>query len=602
MKDFFKGQIKKNFKLFSFFFSIVRYKMLGIILLSICVGLLDGLGLAMFIPLLESVDSNAESTAENLGKLRFLIDGLTSLGFTLNLSTVLLTMLFFFMLKGLARFCEGYYKLLVSQFFIRKLRVDGISLLSQMRFDAFMKANSGRVQNTLSVEINTVTSAFANYMVMLQMAMMLLVYVTLAFLANAQFALLISLGALFSNFAFKFLYKKTKELSRNITHIQHGYQNLLIQTVAHFKYLKATGLMNRFKEMTIKEIDAMVANGKKIGVYNVILMVVREPLIIIIVAVVILLQVNYLGAQLSALILSLLFFYRALNFILNLQTQWNKILGATGSLENTQAFHLELKQNQSILNGEPFSELKQNIRINGVDFYYGQTPILKNIHLAINRNQTVAFVGESGSGKTTLVNMIAGLLSPAKGQIFIDDQDLTKINHESFQKRIGYITQEAVIFSDTIYNNVSFWEPKTEENVKRYTKAVSQASIDDFISDLNAQEETLLGNNGINLSGGQKQRISIARELYKDIDILIMDEATSALDSETELAIQENIDALKGQYTIFIVAHRLATIKNVDLVVLMDKGKIVDTGTYQELLISSKKFQRMVSLQELVDV
>jgi len=161
------------------------------------------------------------------------------------------------------------------------------------------------------------------------------------------------------------------------------------------------------------------------------------------------------------------------------------------------------------------------------------------------------------------------------------------------------VSQDAVIFNDTIYNNVSFWAEKTDENLAKFEEAIRQSALKSFIDELPDKEETLLGNNGINLSGGQKQRVSIARELFKDIDLLILDEATSALDSETEKEIQQSIDALQGKYTLLIVAHRLSTVRNVDRVILMDRGKIIDMAGFEELMTRNKKFKRMVELQEL---
>jgi subfamily B ATP-binding cassette protein MsbA len=191
------------------------------------------------------------------------------------------------------------------------------------------------------------------------------------------------------------------------------------------------------------------------------------------------------------------------------------------------------------------------------------------------------------------------LLKPVSGHVKVDEISLDVINLDSYQKRIGYIAQEPVVFSDTIFNNITFWDSPNEENIKRFQKAIEQASIKKFIEELPEKENTLLGNNGINLSGGQKQRISIARELYKEIDILILDEATSALDSETEREIQENIDKLKGNYTIVIIAHRLSTIKSADVICLMDQGRLSDQGNFDELIIKSDKFKRMVELQEI---
>jgi ABC-type multidrug transport system fused ATPase/permease subunit len=232
-----------------------------------------------------------------------------------------------------------------------------------------------------------------------------------------------------------------------------------------------------------------------------------------------------------------------------------------------------------------------------LSFSYRNKVILSNINLSLPKNQTYAFVGESGSGKTTLVNLIAGLMPPSGGKILLNGINYSDLDTAQFQKRIGYITQEPIIFNDTIFNNVTLWAEPNGSNLKRFWKALENAAIIDFIQNLESKEETLLGNNGINLSGGQKQRISIARELFKEIDLLILDEATSALDVETELIIQENIEKLKGKLTILIVAHRLSTIKNADQIVLLEKGEIKAIGSFESMMKQSEKFKSSVAMR-----
>jgi subfamily B ATP-binding cassette protein MsbA len=154
-----------------------------------------------------------------------------------------------------------------------------------------------------------------------------------------------------------------------------------------------------------------------------------------------------------------------------------------------------------------------------------------------------------------------------------------------------------VIFNDTIFNNVTFWDEPTAENKERFIEALKKASIYDMVMSQPLEGDALLGSNGINVSGGQKQRLSIARELYKEVDFLFMDEATSALDSETEKEIQENIEQLKGKYTLIIIAHRLSTIKDADRIVILNKGEIVQVGNFEELFMNSASFKKMVELQ-----
>ncbi|WP_305982449.1 ABC transporter ATP-binding protein [Roseivirga thermotolerans] len=583
------------------FFKIVGFRLFLMLIASVLVGFLDGLGLTMFLPLISLADNgNPSSSTNELGDLEFLVNWMERAGLSFDLVTILLVICFFFLTKGFFKFLEAAYKVVVFQYFIRKLRLENIDLLSSLNYRAFVSMDAGRIQNTLSGEMARVSSAFGFFQSALQSATMLTVYMFLAFLVNAQFALLISLGGLLSNLIFRFIYKRTIELSRKITSVGHEYQGLLIQAVSFFKYLVATGQMSIYSLKLKDSVEDFVRNNKKVGFYNAVLLSVREPVVIIVVLGVILIQVKFMGQSLTPILLALLFFYRALNYVMNLQTQWNGFLNSVGALENVKEFQEYLSDNKSNYVDTEFDRIKGDILLKDISFSYGDNPLLRGVNLRIPHKETVAIVGESGSGKTTLVNVITGLLHPDQGMVMVNGKPLESLNLSSYQRRIGYITQESIIFNDTIFNNVTFWAKKDQLSVSRFWESAEQASIDDFIKGLDRAEEALLGNNGINLSGGQKQRISIARELYKDIDLLIMDEATSALDSETEEAIKSNIDKLKGKYTIVMVAHRLSTIKNADVVVLMESGRVVDFGAYDVLLERSTRFRRMVQLQELV--
>jgi subfamily B ATP-binding cassette protein MsbA len=338
---------------------------------------------------------------------------------------------------------------------------------------------------------------------------------------------------------------------------------------------------------------------RRIGKLDALLSAGREPLLVAIVVAAIYIQISFLGADLAPILLSLFFFYRALNALIQMQLRWNKFLAVSGSLENIVGFEKELRENKESQGKQPVNSEIEKIELSNVWFYYGNTPVLQNISLEIKRHETIAFVGESGSGKTTLVNIVAGLLPPGKGKYQINLESSDTLDITSFQKKIGYITQDPVIFGDTLLNNVTFWDDDNKTNKEKFWRAVKQASILDFVQGLPDQENTILGNNGVNLSGGQRQRISIARELYKEVEILIMDEATSALDSETEKAIQNNIEELKGKYTILIVAHRISTIKNADRIVVMKNGEVSNIGSFSKLIEDSKYFEKLVELQEI---
>lgn len=596
-----KNKPKKQYlKHFKFFYSYLGVKIYIGLILSVMVGLLDGFGLAMFLPLLKMLDGQEVSDTDGMGNLSFVADAIQSVGLELNFVVVMMTILLLFILKGIMRFWEGIYNVKVQQFFIVVIRKECINLFSDFNYKSFIKSDSGRIQNTLSGEVGRVVTAYTSYRTVMQNGITVLVYVVLAFLSNPQFAVFVAIGAYLTNFIFSAIYKKTKQLSNKLTSYGHKYQGLLIQSVAFFKYLKATGRFDNYANKMRSTINDMEENNKKMGYIGAFISASREPLVMTVVVGVMILQVMVFGERLELLVLSLLFFQRSLNFVMVVQSSWNGFLNMSGSLDNIQDFLIELNNNKQEYGTSKVEQFNGKLQLKNVYFSYNpEDYILKDISLDISGNQTVAFVGESGSGKTTLVNVLSGLLPIDSGSFNIDGIEAKQIDLRTYQNRIGYITQEPVIFSDDVFNNVTFWAERTPENLQRFWDALRKASLFEFVNELPDKEKAPLGNNGIMVSGGQKQRISIARELFKDIDILIMDEATSALDSETEKAIQENIDALKGQYTILIVAHRLSTIKNADTIILMNKGEIVDQGGFNELVNRNNYFERMVNLQEL---
>ena len=593
-----KTLVKNNFKYFFYFYRYLRYRVFIAFGLSFLKGTLDGFGLAMFIPLLKmSSADKGQIEGEGLGNLSFLPEFLGSIGVSLNITNSLLIILIFFCLKGIVAFLEGYVRVTYQQLFMRDIRVSNIELLNTYKFSEFVKSDVGKIQNTFSGEVGRVNIAYNSYFKAIEYGVLVLVYVAFAFAANLQFALIVAVGGVLTNFIFKWLYKKTKKLSIRYTKSAHNFQSLLIQNVANFKYLKAAGLNYFYGNKLKTNINQLENVQRSLGIVDSTLSALREPLTILIVVIAILIQVTYFNVDIGLIILSLIFLYRALTFLMALQSHWNKFLGVSGSMNNMTEFTNELRKNKEKNGKIKFDAFKNKIQLRDICFNYEDTVIINDLNLDISKNETIAIIGESGSGKSTLMNILSGLLIPKTGDMCIDEVNISDIDLNSYRNRIGYIAQEAPVFNDTVFNNITFWAEKNIENIQKFNEAIRKAALYDFVYSLPDKEDEFLGNNGINISGGQKQRLSIARELYKDVDFLFMDEATSALDGETEAAIQSNIDQLKGQYTIVIIAHRLATIKNADRIILLKNGKINAIGNFQELIKTSRDFRQMTELQ-----
>ena len=240
---------------------------------------------------------------------------------------------------------------------------------------------------------------------------------------------------------------------------------------------------------------------------------------------------------------------------------------------------------------------KTNLEFKNVNFSYPNTKerAIKNINILISGGTTTALVGHSGAGKSTIINLLPRFYDPGKGQILIDDQDITKVSLFSLRKNISLVSQDIILFDDTVRANIAYAKlGATDEAIR---KACDFAAATEFIKDLPQSYETIIGENGIRLSGGQKQRISIARAILKDAPIILLDEATSSLDSDSEKKVQDAIMNLTKNKTTLVIAHRLSTIIGADKIIIIDRGELVGAGTHSELLKNSSIYQNLYSKQ-----
>lgn len=595
--------MKLNFKnnfwgYFQFYYSVLGNKFLINLGLGVAVSFLDGMGLSMFMPLLQAT-GDGESKKRTMGELHFLTDLIEKAGFTLSLNIILIVLVILFAIKGILKFLQLNYQVGLQHLFMRRIRYKMLDDLQGLSYRGFLNIDAGGVQNTLTTEVQRLNQTVKFYFIAAQGAVMLLTYIALAILANYQFALLVAIGAAASNLLYRRIYESTKKASIGVSKKGDEFNSLLIQAIHYFKYLKSTNYFNKFTNHLRQVVHNSEILNRKMGFNAAITNSVKEPIIIVIVALVIYVEINVVHTSLTSILMSLLLFYRALTSLIIVQNFWQSFIQNVGAINSVSMLSNEMHVMREEQTTETYSGFKQSIELKNVSFAYEKRRVLDNINLVIPKNQTIALIGESGSGKTTLANMICALIKPDSGAIHIDGNELYQYNLNSFRNKIGYISQEAVVFNDTIFNNITFWAEPSEENKKRFWDIVELASLNDFILNQPQQELTRLGDNGILISGGQKQRISIARELYKKSEILILDEATSALDSETEKIIQENIEKLHGSYTMIIIAHRLSTIKETDIIYLLEQGKVSASGKFDEMLNVSERFRRMVALQEI---
>ena len=248
-------------------------------------------------------------------------------------------------------------------------------------------------------------------------------------------------------------------------------------------------------------------------------------------------------------------------------------------------------------NAQKLSEFKDRIVFDKVSFSYEKNPVLNKISFEIKKGEMVALVGPSGSGKTTITYLLNRFYNVDNGLLTIDDIPINLIQKKSLYKHIGMVTQESILFNDSVYNNLKIGKPNASND--EIENAAIAANADGFIKELPNQYETFIGDLGNKLSGGQKQRLTIARALLKDPALLILDEATSALDTEAEQQVQIALEKLMQNRTSLVIAHRLSTIKKADIILVLDKGKIIASGNHQKLLSSNKQYKNWVQIQRM---
>jgi len=243
----------------------------------------------------------------------------------------------------------------------------------------------------------------------------------------------------------------------------------------------------------------------------------------------------------------------------------------------------------------PLSPISKGVTFQNVSFKYDEEIVLKDISFYVKAGEVIALVGMSGAGKTSLVNLLPRFYDVERGQVLIDDTDIRKVTLLSLRGQIGLVTQQTILFNDTVRNNIAYGNLKCSDQEIR--EAAKAANARDFIQRLPQGYETIIGEQGIKLSGGERQRISIARALLKNAPILILDEATSSVDTQTELLIQQALDELLKSRTALIIAHRLSTIRHADRILVIHKGEIWEDGKHDELLARGGLYARLYDLQ-----
>lgn len=392
--------------------------------------------------------------------------------------------------------------------------------------------------------------------------------------------------------------KKIKNASGRSLNVMGGLTSILQETFSGVKVIKAFGLqertIERFRAVNLEFFNQIRRYIK----YESLAMPVSEAIISIGIA-----GVIYFGgsqvmsgrmtpSEFFSFIAAMVMVFTPIK---KLQSSYNLLQRSAGAAE--RVFHI-LDEHRDIVDSPGAIEIGRSaglVEFRNVSFSYGGETVLSNISLSASSNQMIALVGPSGGGKTTLVSLLPRFYDVQEGGIFIDGRDIRDISLKSLVSQIALVDQETTLFHDTIANNIRYGKPNASD--QEVQEAAQAAFAHDFITQLTDGYNTSIGDRGLRLSGGQRQRICIARALLKNAPILILDEATSALDTESEQMVQKALDNLMANRTTFVIAHRLSTVLHADRIIVLEAGRIVESGTHEDLLTNSGLYSRLHSLQ-----
>lgn len=496
-----------------------------------------------------------------------------------------------YILKNLGFYLQTYYLSFIGMDTLRILRFEVLKNLLRLDIDFFKRNRNGELVSRCTNDINALQSIVSNIIpdffreLLTIVGLLIVVFYqspTLAF-----FALVVLPCAILPLVHFA---RKLKKYARSIQETNSDLLSRLSEIFSNIELIKASNTQNKEGEKFAKQNNELC----RLNLKSTRIDALTSPLMEIIgslgvAAVIIIGGREVIHGAMSvgsffAFITALFAIYTPLK---RLSSLYGKLQGAIAASERT--FYL-LDLEPQILNGSKNLESIERVKFKQVEFAY-ENPyksVLKDINFEFNKGEILALVGTSGGGKSSIINLLMRFYDKQKGEILLNDLDISEFSIESLHDRIGLVTQNIYLFNDSFAENIAYSEEPNEEKI---IKALKLANAYDFVQEMGGIYAEIK-EHGKNLSGGQKQRIAIARALYKNPDLLIFDEATSALDNESEKAIIETIENLKKDRLILMIAHRLSTIENADKIAVIDQGQMIAIGTNEELLQSCELYQK----------
>jgi subfamily B ATP-binding cassette protein MsbA len=518
-----------------------------------------------------------------------------------NLAVMVVVVVLIIVLKNVTVYLNAIVSAGLSRNLVKSIRKEGIQLLLEVDLDYFSKTKIGDVINQISNEISRAAGAIRMVINIFTTSATILVFVCILISISWQLTLASTSLLLLVVVINQYLINRARKYGRILSEKSSSYSITLLEILTGIRLIKAVSneepeyqRIEQFIEEQERADEQTQANYDAIGPINEVTGTVAILAIVCLGRMFFSQQIESLS---TVLLIYLYVLFRLLPIVSQLNSQRSGFANAAPSTEIVAEF-LRRDNKPFMTNGKSlYRPIEQGIRLEGVSFIYpGHADlVLKKVDLWVPKGTTLALVGASGAGKSTLADLLPRFYDPIEGCIMLDGKDLREFDIRSLRQSMGIVSQDTFLFNTSVRNNIAYGvKDATEDEV---IAAAKRANAYEFIEHLPKGLETEIGDRGVLLSGGQRQRIAIARALLRNPDILILDEATSALDTVSERLVQQAIDELCRDRTTIVIAHRLSTIQKADQIAVLDQGRVMETGTHEQLLKQGGYYSRLYSMQ-----
>lgn len=578
----------------------------GLILASVCMGIstiFNGISLGMIIPIADRVFTNKKIIVPVNVKLPAylsgIIENLNNLDPLIILKTSVIFIGVIFVVKGIFEFLQSYLMNVVAQGIVREVRNDIYKKFQELSLDFYSKKRAGELISRITNDVGYITNAISYGLTdLIYQVMQVIFFAFMVFFIYWKLALISFILFPLIMFPVVKIGKRIKKFSVETQNKMADLNTILTETIQGAYIVKVFCREDyeiaRFKDINMKYYKYMIKSAKRtillspltecIGVFGAIMILALVGKEVIMGK----LSFGVFGLFLASL-MSMIRPFKKLSNVHSINQQ---------AISASNRIYEILEEKTKVVERVGAKELScfnDKIEFKDVWFRYEKDDVLKDINLQVKKGDVVALVGHSGAGKSTLVSLVARLYEPQQGSITIDGVDIRELKIRSLRSFISVVSQDMVLFNSTVRDNIAYGrEGASDEDI--FT-AAKKAYAFDFINKMPKGFATVIGDRGARLSGGEKQRIAIARAFLKDSPILILDEATSALDSQSERLVKEAFYNLMKERTTFVIAHRLSTVQQANIIVVMAKGAIVEMGTHTELINRESLYKTLYDLQ-----